>query len=328
MLWGGCCALERLQLVRNALVPIALDVLCLAGVDLCRDLRVHGNARPGIDALVLGDGLDLGLAKDLVARAAVRALVVGHVLDERDHGDVHMVGHADGLLDDHVDEHLRGSCHDDALERELLEDGHGDVAGSRRHVDEQVVELAPVDVAVELGEDAVEHRATPQEGLRLVGRQHVGGDDLDAGLGDRGREHAALVNRRRLVDAERTRDRGARDVAVEDADGMAATTQLAGEQRGGQGFADTAFARCDGDNLVNLGALVDGKLLRCLARSAPRIAASRAIGIAALFCHGILHSSRTNLGVASRALKPALTSATTKYICNVRDYLTWRRIRK
>jgi hypothetical protein len=36
-----------------------------------------------------------------------------------------------------------GGCHDDALERELLEDGHGDVAGSRRHVDEQVVELGP-----------------------------------------------------------------------------------------------------------------------------------------------------------------------------------------
>lgn len=71
------------------------------------------------------------LPKDLVTRAAIRALVVRHVLDQAQHWHVHVLGHADGLLDDHVDEHLRGGRDDDALEGELLEHRHGDVTRSR-----------------------------------------------------------------------------------------------------------------------------------------------------------------------------------------------------
>ena len=59
-----------------------------------------------------------------------------------------------GRRDDH------GAAHRNALrEREL------DVAGARRHVDDQIVELAPARVAQELSERLGDHRSAPRHGL-------------------------------------------------------------------------------------------------------------------------------------------------------------------
>ena len=46
--------------------------------------------------------------------------------------------------------------------------GHGDrdVAGARRQVEQQHVEVAPVDVGEELLQRPVQHRAAPGDGLR------------------------------------------------------------------------------------------------------------------------------------------------------------------
>ena len=49
--------------------------------------------------------------------------------------------------------------------RMLLRDGERHVAGARRQVDHQVVELAPVHVAQQLLERAVQHRPAPDERL-------------------------------------------------------------------------------------------------------------------------------------------------------------------
>ena len=40
-----------------------------------------------------------------------------------------------------------------------------DVAGARRHVDDQIVELAPARLAEELGERLGDHRSAPRHGL-------------------------------------------------------------------------------------------------------------------------------------------------------------------
>ena len=48
---------------------------------------------------------------------------------------------------------------------------HLDVTGTRRHVDQQVVEVAPVDVLEELLDGTVEDQAAPHDGAVLVGKE-------------------------------------------------------------------------------------------------------------------------------------------------------------
>ena len=52
--------------------------------------------------------------------------------------------------------------------RQQLGEGHGDVAGAGRQIDQQVVQLAPVDVLEELLQRLVEHRAAPHDGGVLL----------------------------------------------------------------------------------------------------------------------------------------------------------------
>ena len=52
--------------------------------------------------------------------------------------------------------------------RQQLGERHRDVAGAGRQVEQQVVELAPVDVLEELLDRLVEHRAAPDDGGVLL----------------------------------------------------------------------------------------------------------------------------------------------------------------
>ena len=103
--------------------------------------------------------------------------------------------------------------------RQQLRERHRHVAGARRQVDEQEVELAPVDVLEELRERLVEHRPAPDDGGVLL--------DEEA---DRHDLHAVVLERQDLAvgrdlrapaDVEHARDRVAPDVGVEDADLLA-----------------------------------------------------------------------------------------------------------
>lgn len=124
----------------------------------------------------------------------------------------------------------------------------------------------------------------PEEGRRLVGREHVGGDDLDASLGLGRSEHAVLVDRGGLVDAKGARDGRTGDVAVEDADLMTATTQLAGEHRRRERLADASLAAGHGDNVLDLRTFVKLQRLRSRAIGARAVAAGGAIRIATQPC--------------------------------------------
>ncbi len=57
---------------------------------------------------------------------------------------------------------------DGAGQRRGLNQRELDVAGARRQIDDQIIELAPIDIAKELLNDAVEHGAAPHE--RLIAR--------------------------------------------------------------------------------------------------------------------------------------------------------------
>ena len=98
-------------------------------------------------------------AEELLAGAAQ----VRHVLDHAEQAHVRLARHlrgADGDL-------LRGAVRrrdDERLgAREQLPERDRYVAGAGRHVDDEHVQLAPVDVREELLERAVQHRAAPHD---------------------------------------------------------------------------------------------------------------------------------------------------------------------
>ena len=96
--------------------------------------------------------------------------------------------------------------------REELRHRQRDVAGAGRHVDHEVVGLAPVHVGEELLERLVQHRAAPHDRLVLAGEE-AHGDQRDAvGVG---RHDHVVDDRRRPVDAEHARHREAPHVGVD-----------------------------------------------------------------------------------------------------------------
>jgi len=106
--------------------------------------------------------------EDLVSGAAVRADEVAHVLDHAQGGDVHLVEHR--LAADDVGEgHVLGGGHQHRSDRlDLLGERELHVAGSRGEVDDEVVEVAPVHVAEELVDGAMDHGAAPDHRRRVV----------------------------------------------------------------------------------------------------------------------------------------------------------------
>ena len=66
--------------------------------------------------------------------------------------------------------------------RQQLGERHRHVAGARRQVDQQVVELAPVHVLEELADRLVQHRAAPGDRLVLLVEEELDRDHLHAAV--------------------------------------------------------------------------------------------------------------------------------------------------
>ena len=125
------------------------------------------------------------------------------------------------------------------------------VAGARRHVDDEHVELAPGHVAQHLRQRRDHHRPAPDDRRALVDQEaHRHG--LEA-VGFHGPQAVAVGHLRPAGEAEQARLRGAVDVGVEDAgleaDGLEAERQVDGRGR----FADAALAGGDGDHVLDAG---------------------------------------------------------------------------
>ena len=115
--------------------------------------------------------------------AAVGADEAAHVLDHAEGADVDLVEHRDRLA--RVEQaHLLGRGDDHRPgERDELAEAERRVARPGRQVDDQVVELAPLDVAQELLDGRVDERAAPDD-RRVAGQEvldahhlHAVGDD-------------------------------------------------------------------------------------------------------------------------------------------------------
>ena len=111
---------------------------------------------------------------------AVRAGQVAHVLDDADDPLVHHRGHRAGALGDLGGGLLRRGDHDDLGARQVLAERDRHVAGAGRQVEQQHVEVAPVDVGEHLHQRPVEHRAAPGDHLVAARLEHADRDHRDA----------------------------------------------------------------------------------------------------------------------------------------------------
>ena len=271
-----------------------------AVVDGLGDAGLDGELGHDGNVVLEGDLLDVAVAEDGVLLAAVGALVVAHVLHKTQNRDVHHARHVDGLGDDHAHELLGAGDHDDAGDRQALEDRERHVARSGRHVDEHILNLFPLDVRPELGDGARDDGAAPDDGVGLVREQQVDAHQLDAGAGAAGIEEI-LAAHGAAVDAEGLRDRGAGDIRIKDGRLMAAALHLAGEQARDEALADAALAGDDGDDLIDSRAGTQ-VLQEGLGLGAGRaVAAAGGAVVGALFRHGcvgimyIMHGNLTSV---------------------------------
>ena len=153
---------------------------------------------------------------------AIRADEVAHVLDDAERRDIQLLVHPDrapAVGERHL---LRGRHDDRSGDGNRLTQAQRDVSGSRRHVDDEVVEVVPADFAEELLDGAVQHRPAPDH-RRVVRGHETHRDDLKAVL--LRRQDLLAVGRELRVDAEHDRHVGTVDVPVDDADTASALRQ-------------------------------------------------------------------------------------------------------
>ena len=171
--------------------------------------------------------------------------LAAHVLDHAEQLLARLLRHHRGARGDLLGERLRRR-HDEHLgARQQLAERDRHVAGAGRHVDDERVELAPVDVGEELLERAVEHRPAPHHRRVLV--EEVADRDQLQAAADRRHDHL-VDDDRALVDAEHVRDRVAVDVGVDHADLLAQLVERGGEVDGQRRLADAALAARDRDH--------------------------------------------------------------------------------
>ena len=140
--------------------------------------------------------------------------------------------------------------HDCTGQRQRLGERERDITRTRGQVDHEVIEVSPVDLAKELLHDSVEHRPAHDDcffGLEQKTHRHqlqaVGLDRLNAIASRHGPAAGSY----------QVGDRRAVDVGIHQADARSVRTQAIGDCRGHGRFADTPFARTDGNHVLNAG---------------------------------------------------------------------------
>ena len=197
--------------------------------------------------------LGAAVTEDVGALPALGAHEIAHVLDDAEHRHIDLAEHVEALAGIDQRQVLRGRDDDGARQRHLL--GHGElhVARAGRHVDDEHVEVAPVDVAQHLGQRRDHHRPAPDDRRALIDQEAHGHGAETVGL--HGPQRVAVRDLRPAGQAQQARLRGAIDVGVEDAGLEPDRLQAQRQIDGGGRLADAALARCYGDHVLDAGDL-------------------------------------------------------------------------
>ena len=196
-----------------------------------------------------------GGAEHAVPLSAVGAFKVRHILNDAENGDVHKPCHINGLLDDDADHLLRARNDHDAVNREALENGERYVARSGRHIDEHIINIAPVYVRPELTNNSGNDRAAPYYGVRGLIEEKIHTHKLYPGRGLNG-EESGFRSGGTLPYAELGWNGGAGYIRIEHGNGVAAPSHADGGESGDEALADAALAGNDRDDLSDIAALM------------------------------------------------------------------------
>ena len=226
---GAISATIRAAIARNtsAADAVAVDRDRSARVAGGGDRRFEGDLTEQRGADRVGERPTAARTEELVDDA-VAGREAAHVLDHADDAQEAAPCHVGRPLGDLLGgERRRGDDHEVGAGEQPSEP-HLDVAGARRHVDEEVVELSPVHVAQELLDRLGEHQPAPHQG-RLLADEEAGRHDLE-----RAGAHPALVRDdlglvrpvdplglHPIGDPEQPRHREAPNVGIEHADDVA-----------------------------------------------------------------------------------------------------------
>ena len=197
-----------------------------------------------------------------------------HVLDHADHLQIAATRHVGHPRRDLLGGE-GGRGHDEQLgARQQARQRHLDVAGAGRHVDEEVVHLAPPDVGEELLERAGEDEPPPHQRRLGVVDEEPHRDDLDptrrAGLVaevwdlDLVRIDLAVGAAEPAFHAEHARHAEAPDVGVEHSDGPALCRERGGEVHRHRRLAHAALAAGDCEDACRREHFGPGRVLACL----------------------------------------------------------------
>ncbi len=187
------------------------------------------------------------MGEDIGRLAAMRADERAHVLDQAKHRHIDLAEHVQPFARVDQREVLRGRHDHRAGQRHLLCHGELGIACAGRHVDDQDIELAPGDVFQHLAQGRHHHRSAPDHRRLLVDEKAHRHDFQPIGF-----HRLQLVvdqGLRLAFQAEQARHRGAVNIGVQNADGLAELLQAERQIDGSGGFADAALARGDRDDL-------------------------------------------------------------------------------
>src|SRR5579875_2337059 len=194
--------------------------------------------------------LSAAVAEDVGALPAAWADEVAHVLDDAQDGRLHFLEHRQALDRVGQGDILRRGDDDRAGERNALHQRQLDVTGSGRQVDDEVVELAPLDLVQESSDQLGDERAAPDKRAAGV-EQEDDRHQLDA-VGFE-RHDAVLVELRLVRVAHHHWNAGAVDVGIEQTDSGAVLCQRDGDIDGHRRLADAALAAGDRDRVLDTG---------------------------------------------------------------------------
>ena len=219
-------------------------------IGLLADSPVERQRAEQRHAVLLAQVAAAVLAENVLLVTAAAANVQAHVLDDAEHGHVHLLEHLEPLARVRERDVLRRRDDDGAAHGHALRERELNVTRARRHVDDEVVEVAPARLGQQLVQRRRHHRPAPRHGLLLVDEK-----------ADRHRLHAVGHERLEQLAVARLRAAFPRAPACAAGSGRrcrrrASPTRAPSaasakrEVHGYRRLADAALAGRDGDHVV------------------------------------------------------------------------------
>ena len=211
-------------------------------------LGVEGDAAEKGHAQLLGQPLAASASKQGVGRA-VLAGEVAHVLHHSGHPQVPPSRHVRRSGGHPLRRQWRGGDDEHLGPGQHPGQAHLHVAGPRREVDEQVLDVVPAGVLEKLLDGSVEEEPAPHDGLVLLGQEpHRKHAELPVAHGQRQGDHLAALGLHAASHAQQAWHRKAPDVGVQHSHPVAEAGQGDRQVDRHRGLADASLARGDGEN--------------------------------------------------------------------------------